>query len=273
MGKMMIHSKVLATVAVLGLVCLAAPARADIGMSIDTAMMEFDYFQVQGGQGVVGMFEVRLTNNSTINAQKLDLGGDNDFGGGDDTVLDIAKINGYADPDFTRVLSGQVIKLGANDYILQGVYELYDYDADLALQGDFVSSFVALSGSALYMGGSVTNPDGVLRPGSPNTSWEFNGNPVNTPDMINGGFGGHDGIDGRITVPDGRSSYSLANLLEFQFVGEHRDLDALFGLESFSSTIANANLSIKPVPIPEPGGVVLGLIGLGAIARLRRRLG
>jgi hypothetical protein len=206
--------------------------------------------------------------NSSILAQRLDLGGDRDFGGGDDTVTDLARIAGAGPGGYETILFADVFKNGANDFTIVGTYRLADAGASpVVIEGAFASSFTALLGGALFVGGEVSNPDGILRPGSPNTSWLFTGDADRTPNMIQGVFGGADGVDGTLAVADLRSAFDRGNLLEFHIAGDFQDLDSYFDAPTQSSSVSDLSLMVK---VPAPGAVALGMVGLALLGALKR---
>lgn len=86
--------------------------------------------------------------------------------------------------------------------------------------------------------------------------------------MINGQFGGDDGVDGTVTLADGRGSYRRGSLVDFQFVGKFSDLDAFFARARQGSTGADMKLTVVPVP----AAWLLVSLGLTGALALRRRL-
>jgi hypothetical protein len=247
--------------------CSLSAAIADPGLTIDATAMRFIYTPGAGGPGSIGRIDITPNNASMLVVQELTLGTDNAFGGGDDTVVDLAKVGR---PGFTAVFSADVYSLGTpNAYAVVGTYTVTDASHAVVVDGDFSSTSAAVAGNTLFMGGSFSNPDGILRPGSPLDSWNFTGDPARTPNIINGVFGGRDGIDGTVSLDRFRDASTMADLFEFQFVGGFPDLDAFFNSGIQASTQADVKVQVV---VPVPSATLLGVLGLALVASLRRRL-
>lgn len=244
---------------------LSLPAYADIGIMVDASTLRFIYTKGAGGPGSIGRISIVSTATSAVEVQQLELGTDRQFGGGDDTLIDLAR---ERNGGFSAVFSADVFQLGTNDYSIVGSTVIRDVTGTTKVQGDFASEFVDVSNGTFSFGGALSNADGVLRPGSPNMGWTFVGNPALTPNTINGLLGGADGIDGTVTQGWGRPVSTLANLFEFQFIGNFPDLDAFFNSAVQASTTADIKVATV---VPAPGAFALGAIGLCLVNRLRRR--
>ena len=227
---------------------LSLPAYADIGIMVDASTLRFIYTKGAGGPGSIGRISIVSTATSAVEVQQLELGTDRQFGGGDDTLIDLAR---ERNGGFSAVFSADVFQLGTNDYSIVGSTVIRDVTGTTKVQGDFASEFVDVSNGTFSFGGALSNADGVLRPGSPNMGWTFVGNPALTPNTINGLLGGADGIDGTV-----------------QFIGNFPDLDAFFNSAVQASTTADIKVATV---VPAPGAFALGAIGLCLVNRLRRR--
>ncbi|NLX12037.1 MAG: hypothetical protein GXY44_00075 [Phycisphaerales bacterium] len=247
----------------------APVAHAEIGLNIDATALRFIYTPGAGGFGSIGRIDITRGSSSALTAQMLELGGDG-LGGGNDTLIDLAKVTSESFPTFDAIFTADVFYLGQpNSYAIVGTYTVKDTTGTTVLEGDYTSDFVTLSSSTLYMGGNLANADGILRPGSPATGWAFVGDSDKTPDNINGVFGGQDGIDGTITMDRWRDVSTLANLFNFEFVGSFPDLDAFFNDAIQASVHADMKVSVV---VPAPSAVLLGWIGLALVGWIKRRL-
>lgn len=242
----------------------APMAFAGIGFFFDASTLRFDYVKGAGGPGSVGKITVQDAISSAILVQHLELGNDGFLGTLDDVVLDIARIS---DNNFFKVLfTADVFKIGANSYSIQGSLGIGDMGSppDVVV-GGFTSTDIQINGSLFQFSGDLSNPAGLLQPG-PGGQWIFEGDPAVTPDMINGKLFGEDGVDGTVTLPDGRDQFTNGNLVDFQLVGNFSDLDSFFNQNQGSN---GADMKIKIVPVP--AALLLGLIGLAGSAVIRRR--
>lgn len=266
---MQVHTRKLRTVVSL-LVGLWAGSQvliADPGLTIDASAMRFVYTPGAGGPGSIGRIDITPSSAAALVVQEVQLGSDNAFGGGDDTVVDLASAGADS---FTATFSADVFSLGPpNSYAVVGTYAVTDSTAQTVVEGDFVSNFASIGGQSMFMGGTLTNADGILRPGSPSTGWVYTGSASQTMDFINGVFGGRDGIDGTVTLTQFRNATTLASLFNFQFVGAFPDLDAFFNSGIQACTVADVKVTV--VAVPAPGAAFLGALGLMLVDRIRRR--
>lgn len=244
-----------------------SPALAEpIGLVLDASSMRFIYTQGSGGPGSIGRIDISQDTLSSIVVQELTLGADEAIGGGNDTVIDMARIT---QGGFGATFTADVFQLGSNSYSIVGTYTIQDANGTVVVEGDFNSDVSSLNNGSLFIGGNLTNADGILRP-TGTSSWGFAGVAASTPNTINGVFGGADGIDGTVTLDRWREFSTLASLFDFQFVGDFPDLDAFFNSAIQASNIAS--LKIQAVVVPVPGATGLAALGMGLVAVIRRRL-
>ncbi len=205
--------------ALLAVAMAFSPAWAKDGIQTDLTILTFSYQvtnpNAQEGE-VIGRIAVADGAISALDLLKLDLGGDNVFGGGDDTVLDIAEIDDS--DEFDVLLSGDVVKLGgSNNYTLVGGISVTDTLSTLgnpAIGGKLNTSSISLAGRVFSIIGEVgpfTGGDSLLLP-APGDSWIFTGSPSDT-----GATPNEDGVVGTVTVATGRTLYTTGNLVEFHF--------------------------------------------------------
>ncbi|MBE7458649.1 MAG: hypothetical protein HS102_18865 [Planctomycetia bacterium] len=214
--------------AVLALSVVMPPAWANDGIQADLTVLTFTYQVInpnaQEGE-VIGRISVVDGALSVSDILKLDLGGDGQFGGGDDTALDLAEIDDSG--QFDVFFGGDVVKLaGPNNYEILGGIWTTDLTTNVAIRGKLTTSYVSLGGRVFSIIGIVspeTGEDSLLVPG-PGDSWVFSGSPADTNGSPN-----EDGVVGTVTVPTGRSLYTEGNIVEFHFAFDgNSDLDAYF---------------------------------------------
>lgn len=247
----------------------ASTVRAEIGISLDGSALRFVYTPGAGGFGSIGRIDVTRNGSSIMTVQQLDLAGDG-FGGGNDTVIDLARVTSESSPPFDLVFSADVFYLGqSNSYALIGTYIAKDTTGTTVVEGDFASSSVGLYGNTLFIEGALSNADGVLRPGSPATGWTFVGDASRTPEFTNGLYGGQDGIVGTVTLNNFRDVSTLANLFNFEFIANFPDLDAFFNDAIQASVRADMKVNVV---VPAPTAAFLGWIGLTMVGWIRKRL-
>ena len=265
------RKSILVLTAVLAVVLGVAPmAWAEpVGLIFDASAMRCIYTKGSGGPGSIGRIDIGLQDGlSSLVVQELALGSDQQIGGGDDTVIDMARIT-EGSFNFGATFSADVFQLGVNSYAIVGTYTIQDFNGAVVVEGDFNSDLASLNNDSLFLGGSLSNADGILRP-TGTSSWSFSGMSSATPNTINGVFGGADGIDGTVTLNSGRELSTLASLFDFQFVGSFPDLDAFFASDVQASNVANLKVQVTVVPLP--GATGLAAVGLGIVAAIRRRL-
>jgi len=236
------------------------------GLVVDASSVQFVYTKSAGGPGSIGRIDITQNSLSSIIVQQLAVGSDGLIGGIDDTLVDIARI---IDGGFGANFTADVFQLGTNSYSVVGLYTVEDASGNVVVEGDFNSDFVSINNGNLWLGGELSNADGVLRPGG-SSSWVFEGDAPVTKDYINGLYGGADGTDGFITLSSGREFSTSAGLLEFQFIENLTDLDAFFSQAQQAGSLGD--LKVQVTIVPAPGAVGLAMIGLGCVAVVRRRL-
>lgn len=250
--------------------CTLVPAAAvwaePTGLVIDASAVQFVYTKSAGGPGSIGRIDITQNSLSSLIVQQLAVGQDDLIGGVDDTLVDIARIIGGG---FTANFTADVFQLGTNSYSVVGLYTVEDAGGGVVVEGDFNSDFVSINNGSLWLGGMLSNADGVLRPGG-SSSWVFEGDAPVTKDYINGLYGGADGVDGFVTLSSGREFSTTAGLLEFQFIENLTDLDTFFNQAQQAGSLAD--LKVQVTIVPAPGAVGLAVIGLACVAVIRRRL-
>lgn len=201
---------------------------------------------------------------STAGMQKFDLGADGRFGGGDDVLLDLARI-GLGD-SFDTLFTADVIKgQGNNNYSITGRLATTDTVSDLddpSLVGDFLSTDIALfEGGFVVVGAwsTIQGRDAILQPGGAE-SWVFKGISEDTPAEPDG-----DSERGQVSLQTGRSSFDNGRLAEFQVEFGIKDLDTFFG-----SDRQNLQAGVTATVVPEPATWILLLLGAAAMRRSKR---
>ncbi|KAB2948630.1 MAG: hypothetical protein KJ057_03855 [Phycisphaerae bacterium] len=262
----MMRRGILALWAAAASLAFAGAAQAGVGFFIDASTLQFTYTKGAGGPGSFGQIEIHDIVSSNLVVQHLNLGANGEVGGGDDTLLDLAEIGDSG--QFSVSFVGDVFKHGANSYSIVGSVSIGDVNSPPdVIVGNFKSDSLTIGGGFFSFGGALGNPDGILQP-SQGDSWVFTGLAADTNDIINGQFGGQDGVDGTVSIADGRGSYRSGNLLDFQFVGQFADLDAFFNANKQGSSGADMKLTVVPVP----GAVLLASLGLAGAWIARRRV-
>jgi len=248
--------------AVAVLACSSGHAWANIGFIVEGTSLEFLYQKGGGGQGSFGQINVSTMISSSLLLQQFDLGQDSGFGGGDDTLIDLAKIGDSTmfDINFT----GDVFKNGSNDFSVLGTLTIGDVNSPPnVVEGDFSSDFVSAHDGFFSLTGGIFNPDGLLQSEDGGQSWVFHGVGDDTPSNPNA-----DGVVGTVTLEKGRSSFQTGLFVAFQFVGDFGNgLDDFFN-EDQSSKGAN----VQVVIVPAPPAMLLGLIGFAGAWMVRRRM-
>lgn len=258
------NSSILGVIAASVSFAVAGAAEAGVGFFFDASTLRFSYVKGAGAPGSIGRVTVNDFVSSSLAVQHLDLGADGEVGGVDDTLLDMARIGNSASFDVNLV--ADVFKLGANNYVMQGQLRIKDASGTEVVVGDLFSPNMFIGGGFFAFDGWLSNPGGILQPDNTD-SWLFTGLGEDTPDFLNGQFGGADATDGTIRINDGRGSFANGSLVEFQFVGKFNDLDHFFDANRGST---GADMKVAVVPVP--GAALLGALGLSVAYALRRRM-
>ncbi len=237
------------------------------GFEFDLATMKFQYVVTNAGAlpgEKIGELTIadETAYGSNLTLQKLDLG-PNGVVGGDDTVLDYAKI--MSADSFDAVLVSDVIKLATNSYRITGAIKVTDTLTTLASPkyvGSFTSNTVSMSGGTFfYFVGPVATlapNDALLQPAA--SPWQYEGVLADTPSAPD-----EDGVRGRVTLAFGRGAYTHGDLNGGVIVGSAMNLDAFF-----SANRDYINSTLQATAIPEPVTFGTLIIGIGWLLRRRR---
>ncbi len=254
--------------ALLCLLVATGAAYADDGFFVDLSTLLFNYEATNPNAlpgEVIGELTISEQDISTVSLQKVDLGPDGKIGGGDDVLLDLARIG--LGESFDTWFGAEVIKeQGNNNYTIAGVLKATDTVTSLddpSLIGDFVSTEIFIFEGGFLFAGPWSPADGrdaILQPGGVET-WEFRGISGDTPPSPDG-----DGVRGQVSLLDGRSAFDDGKAAEFHIVTGIRDLDTFFQSDRRSLTS-----DIKATVVPEPGTLALLLVGALALRRSKRR--
>ncbi len=256
-------------VAVLGLAVIASPAMAGTGFHFDYLHLDFSYTAHAVPIGdVVG--EITVSSPDILQVDKRDLGADGVFSS-DDVIVDTSRIIGPQDMGLE--FSADVKKLGANNYQIVGTVKGTDVNqASNSHEGEFSSTNVNYSSQG-GPSGALFSFSGLLNTLLPNDAilinrqvgpdeWVFVGEEAfDTPD--------EDGTAGEITLASGRELFDVGGIALFELgIDSVADLDEFF---SENRQHAGGDLKLN-VTVPVPAAMVMGVVGLGLIATLRRRL-
>jgi len=253
-----------------GVAFAASPCFADIGIFFDVTSLGFQYQVTNSNAGVgdvIGTISISDSAFSNMMAQKLDLGGDG-FGGGNDSLLDLANI-GSGD-DFDALFTANVVVgPGGNNFQIAGSLSATDTTlGDPSVTGDFSSFFVSMQGGVFSFGGDLVKDinagqDSLLLDPNQNDSWVFTGLSGDTPSSPD-----EDGTQGEISLDTGRTLFGQGTVGEFHFAGfGSSTLNEFFSQDQQSST-AELKISI----VPEPTTITLLILGGACTFLLRRRL-
>lgn len=249
---------------------LASTAVADIsGFFFDLSENDFLYQRGAGSAGSEGRITISAGLLGAATANQYLLGSDNRFGGNGlaaDRLIDRAtSSNGTWSLSFVL----DVFKVSSNHYFVSGTLAMADATGNTVLLGAVNSSVFdnqALQFGDLTFLSGYTNPNSILKPDGPD-SWVYTGDGGNDDPL---GLGLGDGTTNTITLAAQRSIYTTGSVTETTAkVGSFGTLDELFG-----STLVNApfRTDVKITVVPVPAAALLGLLGLGIVTRLKRRL-
>ncbi len=261
------HSIILAAVFC---VLLVSSVRADLGLTFDFNLLNFEYTTAGGAPGKVGDLVIERGFSSFVEAAQATPGLDGEFFTSDEVLFDSARIN--AGGNFDVVLSAEVFKLGTNDYSIAGTWTLWDASgtpgdfSTAVAHGDIQSTDMSLGAFTFEFNASLYNAGGILL--GAGDDWSFTGVAADTDDgPYQGQLFGLDNVDGTLGVTSGRSSYTNGGVFDFNvdFGGGLTDLDAFFAA---GHTYTNSNMQVHVVPAPAAIG--LALLGLSGVMARRR---
>lgn len=249
---------------------LASTAVADIsGFFFDLSETDFLYERGAGSAGSEGQITISAGLLGAATANHFLLGSDNAFGGtglAADRFIDRAT-SSSGTWSLSFVLD--VFKVSSNVYFVSGSLALVDATGNTVLLGAVNSS--NFDGQALQNGdltflAGYSNPSSILKPNGPD-SWIYTGD-GGIDDPLGLGLG--DGNTNTITLAEGRDRYTTGSVTETTAkVGSFGTLDELFGTMTVSAPFRT---DIKITVVPAPAAALLGVLGLGIVTRLKRRL-
>lgn len=256
----------LALAGVLTVLGLGAPAaRADLPdphVFLDYSTLDFIFTRnltAPTPGAVIGTFDIEDSAGTTLDAVLRD-----------DLAVEIDRATILDNDDFDVTVTGDVIYMGPNSYALVGSFSTTDDTGTVKVLADFTSTTVSMTGppafsNVLTIAGSLTTfggGAGTIFADATATDWSFAGHTDDTAD------GKDVGDDDTISIEDlNIASYDTGALIDFSLGVVFTSLDDLF---ASSSTVAGGDMKVTIVPVP--AAVVLGLIGFGCVAGLRRRL-
>lgn len=208
---------------------------------------------------VIGTFSIEDVAGSTLDAVLRDA-----------LAVELDRATILDDANFSVAVTGDVVFLGPDSYALVGSFVATDDSGTVKVHSDFNSSTVSMTGppefsNVLTIAGSLSTfggGEGTILADGTSTSWSFAGHAGDTNALLD--IGG----DATISIIDRSiASYDTGALIDFSLGVTITDLDELFAA---SSVVAGGDMKVTIVPVP--AAIVLGLIGFGTLAGVRRRL-
>ncbi len=241
-----------------------ATAHADLGF-------QFEYSDVSVGFSTsdlrgtgIGSLDVLLKQTTQLGVQQFDglVGVD---------TIDQTRISNSANMDLS--LNASVVRHGSNDYRIQGTVEGTDVSGGTRYAASFEAQVqlldmpgdkkVAFSGELSRIG---TADSILLNNGS--SAWSFQGDtPMGSPDA--------DGNAETVSIDSGREDFDEGTMLLFESsVEDVVDLDEYFSMARLGS--GDMRLSVlrgaSVAAVPAPSAALLGLIGVGLIGWIKRKV-
>lgn len=264
------HLSILAAVVAVAAL-LTPPASADLRVEIDYQNLSLSY-------DTLGNLTVDHRTNSIASGELKTNG----------TTLDTADIFNILGPSFGLSFAATVTDgPGLNDIGINGLFKATDAVTTLAapsIMADFANANLTGDLDGVSFGNGVLRIEGRILTSGANSSilvnptpgdWVYHGGPVGNPP-------GLDGIADQFTIGSlARDAYDTGilavlevNLIRYgdgTLIGAV-DADTLFATALAHNGFASDSAQVQLTVVPVPGAALLGIFGLGVIARIRRRL-